>query len=270
MSGTTGGLIVTLASAPPSPRRPAASARNGTAPTPAAASRAARPWPWRSRPRARPPPCGRTRRPARRHCRWRPAPVRLARLPRRSPPPARNRRRAAPPWRRCRPAPPAASRGRGCARAAPHRRASANRPRPARRIRRPNGRRRICASRARSTPASVSSTRIAASDTATSAGCAFSVSVIASAGPSHITARELVAERLVDLVEHPPRDREGLRERLAHADSLAALPRKHVRRRHLLTPQNFGPKTPAKPPLSSDDQAPVTKRQPSLVTKPTP
>ena len=45
-----------------------------------------------------------------------------------------------------------------------------------------------CASRARSTPASASSTRMAASDTAISAGCAFSVSVSLSAGPSHMVA----------------------------------------------------------------------------------
>ncbi len=68
---------------------------------------------------------------------------------------------------------------------------------------------------------------MAASDTATSAGCAFSVSVTFSAGPSHITAAELVAERGIDLVEHLPRDRKGLGQRLAHADRLAALPRKH-------------------------------------------
>ncbi len=57
---------------------------------------------------------------------------------------------------------------------------------------------------------------------------------------------ELVAERLVDLVENPPRNREGLRQRLAHADSLAALARKHVRRRHFDDPSRIcGPKTPA-------------------------
>ena len=44
-----------------------------------------------------------------------------------------------------------------------------------------------CASRARSTPASDSSTRMAASETATKAGWAFSVSVNLSAGPSHMT-----------------------------------------------------------------------------------
>ena len=37
-------------------------------------------------------------------------------------------------------------------------------------------------------PASASSTRITASDTAISAGCAFSVSVSLSAGPSHMIA----------------------------------------------------------------------------------
>ena len=44
------------------------------------------------------------------------------------------------------------------------------------------------ASRARSTPASVSSARNAASDTAMSAGCAFSVSVSVSAGPFQIVS----------------------------------------------------------------------------------
>ena len=44
------------------------------------------------------------------------------------------------------------------------------------------------ASRARSIPASACSTRIAATDTAISAGCAFSVSVSLSAGPSQIVA----------------------------------------------------------------------------------
>ena len=44
------------------------------------------------------------------------------------------------------------------------------------------------ASRARSRPASLSSTRIAASETAIRAGWAFSVSVSRSAGPSHMTA----------------------------------------------------------------------------------
>ena len=39
--------------------------------------------------------------------------------------------------------------------------------------------------------------------------------------------RELLAERRVDLVEHRARRREGLGQGLAHADRLAALPRKH-------------------------------------------
>ena len=59
-----------------------------------------------------------------------------------------------------------------------------------------------CASRARSRPASASSTRMAASETAISAGWAFSVSVSVSAGPSKMMALSLLAERLVDLGEH--------------------------------------------------------------------
>ena len=43
---------------------------------------------------------------------------------------------------------------------------------------------------------------------------------------------EPVAERRVDLVEHLPGRGKGLGERLAHADGLAALPRKHERDRH--------------------------------------
>src|SRR6476646_6010474 len=48
-----------------------------------------------------------------------------------------------------------------------------------------------CASRWRSSPASTASTRTTASDTAISAGCAFSVSISVSAGPSKITAESL-------------------------------------------------------------------------------
>ena len=61
-----------------------------------------------------------------------------------------------------------------------------------------------CASRARSRPASASSTRMAASETAISAGWAFSVSVSVSAGPFEDDGAELGAERRVDLVEHLP------------------------------------------------------------------
>ena len=99
------------------------------------------------------------------------------------------------------------------------------------------------ASRARSRPASASSTRNAASDTAISAGCAFSVSVSVSAGPSHIDRRELLAERVVDLVEHLPRRRKSLGQALAHADRLAALAGKYESRRHPL-PLKEGRKIP--------------------------
>ena len=96
--------------------------------------------------------------------------------------------RAAPPSRRCRPAPPAAWRGRGCAAAARCRRC-VNAPAAASAEYSPSEWPATnCASRLRSTPASASSTRIAASETAISAGWAFSVSVSLSAGPSHMIA----------------------------------------------------------------------------------
>ena len=44
--------------------------------------------------------------------------------------------------------------------------------------------------------------------------------------------RQLLAERGIDLVEHRPGRRERIRQRLAHADGLAALPRKYECRRH--------------------------------------
>ena len=75
---------------------------------------------------------------------------------------------------------------------------------------------------------------MAASETAISAGCAFSVSVSVSAGPSNMMALSLLAERRVDLVEHLPRRRESRRQRLAHADRLAALARKNEGDRHVL------------------------------------
>ena len=81
-------------------------------------------------------------------------------------------------------------------------------------------------------PASASSTRMAARLTAISAGCALAVSVRSSAGPSHMIVGQLLAERLVDLVEHRPRLRKSLGERLAHADGLAALTGKDECARH--------------------------------------
>ena len=68
--------------------------------------------------------------------------------------------------------------------------------------------------------------------------------------------RELVAERRVDLVEDGARRGEGLGQRLAHADRLAALPRKHECDRH---PHPFAPdvrpKTPRRSALSSRGHA---------------
>ena len=60
---------------------------------------------------------------------------------------------------------------------------------------------------------------MAASETAISAGCAFSVSVSVSAGPSNMMAAELLAERVVDLREHLAGRREIIGQRLAHADA---------------------------------------------------
>ncbi len=45
-------------------------------------------------------------------------------------------------------------------------------------------------------------------------------------------ARQLLRQRVVHLLEHRPRLRKSLGERLAHADGLAALPRKDERARH--------------------------------------
>ena len=95
------------------------------------------------------------------------------------------------------------------------------------------------ASRARSTPASVSSTRRTASDTATSAGCAFSVSVTLSAGPSHITVLSLSPSAASTSSNTCRAAAKGLGQRLAHADRLAALPGKHERRRHVGTFYEF-------------------------------
>ena len=59
--------------------------------------------------------------------------------------------------------------------------------------------------------------------TARIAGCVFSVSVSWSSGPSKHDAAERLAERGVGLVEGLAADREGLGERLAHADLLRTL-----------------------------------------------
>ena len=125
-----------------------------------------------------------------------------------------------------------------------------------------------CASRARSRPASVSSTRSAASETAISAGCAFSVSVSVSAGPFEDEAAQLLAESAVDLVEDRAGGREIVGQRLAHADRLAALPRKYESDRHAALPHprfavEIGPKDTAGSRSVNGQglQAAVTKRQ---------
>jgi hypothetical protein len=79
------------------------------------------------------------------------------------------------------------------------------------------------ASRRTEKPASVSSTRKVASETAINAGWAFSVSCRVSAGPSQMILRQLFAQRRIDLVEHRAGGRKGLRQRLAHADRLGTL-----------------------------------------------
>ena len=58
------------------------------------------------------------------------------------------------------------------------------------------------------------------------AGCAFSVSLSSSSGPVAHQPEQILAERLVDFVEHVAGGPAGLGERGAHADRLAALPRK--------------------------------------------
>ena len=77
-----------------------------------------------------------------------------------------------------------------------------------------------------------SSARIAAIETAISAGWALAVSVSVSSGPSQISCRQLFAERVVDLVEDCARFGKRVGQVLAHADGLAALPRKGECDRH--------------------------------------
>ena len=74
-------------------------------------------------------------------------------------------------------------------------------------------------------PPSFSSTRSTASECAIRAGWVFSVSVSSSAGPFEHQLRELLPQRLVDLLEHLAGGGEGGGEVAAHADGLAALAR---------------------------------------------
>ena len=66
-----------------------------------------------------------------------------------------------------------------------------------------------------------------ASDTAIRAGCAFSVSVSVSSGPSNMMLGEVLLQRRIDLLEHGASGRIGLGQLGTHADGLAALPRKY-------------------------------------------
>ena len=144
--------------------------------------------PGRWRPPARRRPCGRRPRPGRRHCRW------PHRRPRPEPPRGRPRgrrrirARAAPPWR---PAPPerrSAWRCRGSAEAGPYRQID-RLPAAASAEYSPSewpATKAACCFR--SSPASASSTRIAARLTAIRAGWVLAVRVSSSAGPSHMRA----------------------------------------------------------------------------------
>ena len=212
-SGTAGASDAHLRPAPPpSRRRRAASARNGTARTPAAASRAWRLWPWRSRPRARPPPCRRKPPPGRRRCRWRPGstwPCAASRSDRRGHvefEPEQRRHGAV------------AHRHGLLHRAAAHAQqprrvgnAERCRPRPAPNIRRANGRRRRRRRVARSKPASppAPAWRRARPPSAPAGRSRSACSV--SAGPSNMMPVSFCAERRVDLVEDRARRRESCR-----------------------------------------------------------
>ena len=65
-----------------------------------------------------------------------------------------------------------------------------------------------------------------ASETAIRAGWAFSVSVSVSSGPSNMSSESFWPSARVDLVEHGAGRGMGLGQLGAHADGLAALPRK--------------------------------------------
>ena len=71
-----------------------------------------------------------------------------------------------------------------------------------------------------------------ASETAISAGCAFSVSVSVSAGPSNITAESLAPSAASTSANTSRAGAKLIGQRLAHADALAALPRKDECRPH--------------------------------------
>ena len=193
---------------PPSPPPPAASARNGTARSPAAASPAWRRAPWRSPPPARPPPGARRPPPAPDRCRSPPRRPRPAPPPPPPPRPRRSRARAAPPSR---PRPT----GTASCIARPRSRSSrAVSPRliaPAAQSAEYSPSECPATKAARSMPnPSASSARSAAIEVAISAGCAFSVSVSVGDVAVPDQRRQLLAQRVVHLVEHRPRRRIGL------------------------------------------------------------
>ncbi len=68
---------------------------------------------------------------------------------------------------------------------------------------------------------------MAASETAISAGCAFSVSVSVSAGPSHMIAVSFSPSAASTSSNTARAGAKRFRQRLAHADRLAALTWKH-------------------------------------------
>ena len=89
-------------------------------------------------------------------------------------------------------------------------------------------------------PPSLSMTRMTATLTAISAGCAFSVKRQGLHRPFGHELRQALAERVVDLLEHQPCRREGLGQGLAHADGLRSLAGKDERARHVSAPEMRG------------------------------
>ncbi len=190
----------------PSPRRPAASAGSGRARR-RSAGWPARPAPWPSRWPGPPPPWRRRSPHCRRCCRWPPRHTR-----------ARRRRAAAcfaaprptsvlgPISEAIAPSPTGTARCMAWPRSFSSRAASASAKRPGRgqgaSIRPASGRRQRTAPSTRRTPNSCSSARITARLTAISAGWAFSVRVSVLGRPLAHQPGQLLAQRVVHLLEH--------------------------------------------------------------------
>ena len=232
-SGTDGRLHLHLCEAPrPSRRRQAASARNGRERTRAAASRAAHLCPSRFRRRARPLPCRRTRRPGLRHCRSRPDTLVPAR-PRLRPPTAASN--SSPSRAAIAPAPTGTA---AC-------------------MARPRMRNSRAVSEMVSAPAAASAEYSPSEWPATNAASRDRSRPASRFKHAHGGERDrhqrglrvlgqrepvgralphdrgqLLAERVVDFAKHLAGGRKGVRERLAHADGLAALPRENKCDRH--------------------------------------